>query len=235
MPRLPGRARPGRPPAAVGCPPVALSPRSDYPFTVSLLRCALLAHLLLPGTAAGQLPDRSPPEPPAAGADLSLLAAWIERWLPTVAAVSGSALDSTGDFYSRASDSVMAAGLDGCTLVLQERSVSLVRGWREARYSTVYVPLGSLDTALVTPKIRRPTLLLERPNLLLYGQLVIPLRNRARTEFITVLAAGDLPVLVREHQVPLVFQAVPAARSAQAIREAAVRCGAGSGTGDPVP
>lgn len=97
----------------------------------------LLACLLLPAAAAGQLPDRSPPEPPPAGSDLSLVAAWIERWLPTVASVSGSALDSTGDFYSRASDSVRAAGLDGCTLVLHERSVSMVRGWRDARYTTV--------------------------------------------------------------------------------------------------
>lgn len=202
---------------------------------MSPLRCALLAHLLLPGVAAGQLPDRSPPEPPAPGADVSLLAAWIERWLPTVAAVSGSVLDSTGDFYSRASDSVIAARLDGCTLVLHERSVSLVRGWREARYTTVYVPLGSVDTAWLAPKIRRPTLLLDRPNVLLYGQLVISLKNRARSEFITVLADGDLPVLVREHQVPLVFQERPAARSAQAIREAAAHCGAGSGTGDPAP
>ena len=197
--------------------------------SLSPWRAVLLAQLLLPGLAAAQLPDRTPPEPPPpAGADLPLLASWIERWLPTVAAASGSVLDSTGDFYSRGTDSVMAASLDGCTLVLHERSVSIVRGWREARYLTIYVPLGSVDTALVQPKVRRATLLLDRPNVLLYGQLVVPLRNRARTEFITVLADGDLPTLVREHQVPFVFQAAPAARSAQALREAAARCGAGA-------
>ncbi|HTC23061.1 MAG TPA: hypothetical protein VK688_01795, partial [Gemmatimonadales bacterium] len=81
-----------------------------------LWRCAFLAQLMLPGIASGQLPerpDRTPPEPPA-GADLPQLASWIAHWLPTVAAVSGSTLDSTGDFYGRMSDSVLAARLDGC-------------------------------------------------------------------------------------------------------------------------
>jgi hypothetical protein len=198
----------------------------------NLWRCAILAQLILPRIASGQLPDRTPPEPPP-GADLALLAAWIERWLPTVAAVSGSTLDSTGDFYGHSSDSVMAAQLDGCTLVLHERSVSIVRGWRSATYLTVYVPLGQVDTALVQPKIRRAKLLLDRPNVLLYGQLVVPLRNRARTEFITVFADGDsqYPMLVSEHQVPFVFQQVPAARSALALREAAAQCGPGADAG----
>jgi hypothetical protein len=73
-------------------------------------------------------------------------------------------------------------------------------------------------------------LLLTRPNVLLTGQLVVPLRNRARIEFITVLAEdGDpqYPMLVSEYLVPFVFEEVPAARSALALREAAVRCGAG--------
>src|SRR5262249_47524876 len=154
----------------------------------------------VPVVAAAQGLDRVPPEPPA-GADLPLLASWIERWLPTVAAVSGSALDSTADFYAHSSDSVMAARLEGCTLVLEERSVSMVRGFRSARYVSVHVPLDQVDTALMQPKIRRPTLLLSRPNVLLYGQLVIPLRNRAHTEFITVFADGDpqYPMLVSEH------------------------------------
>jgi hypothetical protein len=199
----------------------------------SLWRCAFLAQLMLPRIASGHLPermDRTPPEPPP-GADLPQLASWIEHWLPTVAAVSGSTLDSTGDFYGRMSDSVLAARLDGCTLVLHERSVSIVRGWRSAEYRSIYVPLAQIDTALVQPKIRRGRLLLNRPNVLLTGQLVVPLRNRARLEFITVLAEdGDpqYPMLVSEYLVPFVFEEVPAARSALALREAAVRCGAGT-------
>lgn len=200
----------------------------------NLWRCAVLAQLfLLPGVMAGQMPDRTPPEPPA-GADLPLLASWIERWLPTVAAASGSTIDSTGDFYGHSSDSVMAARLEGCTLVLHERSVSIVRGWRSARYQTVYVPLGQVDTAWVQPKIRHSTLLLSRPNVLLHGELVVPLRNSTRIEFITVIADGDLgsPTLVSEYQVPFVFQQVPAARSALALREAAARCNAEANAGD---
>jgi len=197
----------------------------------NLWRCAILAQLILPRIASGQLPDRTPPEPPP-GADLPLLAAWIERWLPTVAAVSGSNVDSTGDFYGRSSDSVMAARLDGCTLVLYERSVSIVRGWRSAKYLTIYVPLEQVDTAMVQPKIRQARLLLNRPNVLLSGQLVVPLRNRARMEFITVFAAdGDpqYPMLVSEYDVPVIFQELPAAHSALALRQAAARCGAGGG------
>lgn len=199
----------------------------------SLWRCAFLAQLMLPRIASGQLldrTDRTPPEPPP-GADLPQLASWIEHWLPIVAAVSGSTLDSTGDFYGRTSDSILAARLDGCTLVLHERSVSIVRGWRSAKYRSIYVPLAQVDTALVQPKMRRGMLLLNRPNVLLTGQLVVPLRNRARIEFITVLAEDrdpQYPMLVSEYQVPFVFEEVPAARSALALREAAVRCGAGT-------
>jgi hypothetical protein len=195
-------------------------------------RWAILAQLIVPSAVAGQALDRTPPEPPAGG-DLPLLASWIERWLPTVAAASGSTIDSA-DFYGHSSDSVMAARLERCTLVLYERSVSIVRGWRSAKYLTIHVPLDQVDTALMQPKIRRPTLLLSRPNVLLYGQLVVPLRNRARTEFITVFADGDphYPMLVSEHQLPFVFEQLPAARSALALREAAARCGAGAGRED---
>jgi hypothetical protein len=189
---------------------------------------AAAGTLVLPHIALGQLPDRNPPPPPA-GADLPLLAEWIERWLPTVAAASGSALDSTGDFYGRMSDSVLAARLDGCTLVLEQRSVSIVRGWRSAKYLSIYVPLAQVDTALVQPKIRRARLLLNRPNVLLTGQLVVPLRNRTRIEFITVFAGDEdprYPMLVSEYLLPFVFEEVPAQRSALALREAAARCGA---------
>jgi hypothetical protein len=198
----------------------------------SIWRCAILAQLILPHTALGQLADRNPPPPPPpppSGAELSLLAEWIERWLPTVAAVSASALDSTGDFYGRMSDSVLTARLDGCTLVLQERSVSIVRGWRSATYRSIYVPLAQVDTALVQPKLRRARLLLNQPTVLLTGQLVVPLRNRARIEFITVFAGDEdprYPMLVSEYLLPLVFAEVPAQRSALALREAAARCGA---------
>jgi hypothetical protein len=115
--------------------------------------------------------------------------------------------------------------------VLHERSVSIVRGWRSAKYLSIYVPLAQVDTALLQPKMRRGMLLLNRPNVLLTGQLVVPLRNRARIEFITVVAEDpdpQYPMLVSEHQVPLIFEEVPAARSALALREAASRCRAGT-------
>jgi hypothetical protein len=193
-----------------------------------LLACLSLA---LAGRASPQQPDRTPPEPPA-GADLAVLAGWIERWIPTVAAASGSALDSTGDFYSRSSDSVLAARLDGCTLVLYQRSITMVRGWRTARYLAVHVPLAQVDTASVEPKIRRAKLFLNEPNVLVYGQMVVPLRSRSRTEFITIFADGDAryPMLVSEFLVPFVFARAPAARSAAALRQAAARCGAAGPT-----
>ena len=195
----------------------------------TFFRWVFVAGLVLPRPVSGQLPDGVPPEP-AHDADLPALSAWIERWLPVVGATSYSNVDSTADFYGRASDSVMAARLEGCTLVLHERSVSIVRGWRSAKYLAIHVPLDQVDTSLLQPKIRQARLLLNRPNVLLYGQLVVPLRNRARTEFITVFAEdgrGD-PTLVGEHQVPFVFAQAPAARSALALRQAAARCGAGS-------
>lgn len=191
---------------------------------------AAIAALLLPRLAVGQLPDSIPPEP-VADADLPALAAWIEQWLPVIGVTRSSAIDSTADFYAHESDSVTSARLEGCTLVLQERLVSTGRGGRVERHLAIHVPLDQVDTTLVQPKIRQARLLLNRPNVLLYGELVVPLRNQARTEFITVFAddAPGYPTLVGEHQVPLVFAQVPARRSALALRQAAARCAAGSG------
>jgi hypothetical protein len=188
-------------------------------------RWAIIAQLILPRVVAGQLPDRIPPEP-AHDANLPALAAWIERWLPVIGATSRSTVDSTADFYAHSSDSVTAARLDGCTLVLHERLVSTVSGGTLERHVVIHVPLDQVDTALVQPKIRQARLLLNRPNVLLFGQLVVPLRNRARTEFITVFADDDPrhPTLVGEHQVPFIFAQVPAARSALVLRQAAAQC-----------
>jgi len=195
-----------------------------------LWRCAIVAGLVLPRLVLGQVPDGVPPEP-AHDADLPALAAWIERWLPVVGATTYANIDSTADFYARSSDSVIAARLEGCTLVLHERYVSIAHGWRSAEYLAIHVPLDQVDTALVQPKIRQARLLLNRPNVLIYGQLVVPLRNRARTEFITVFAEGrpGYPMLVGEHQVPFVFAQIAAARSALALRQAAARCTTDSG------
>jgi hypothetical protein len=195
-----------------------------------LWRCAVVAGLALPRLLLGQIPDGVPPEP-AHDADLPALAAWIARWLPVIGATTYSNIDSTADFYARSSDSVLAARLEGCTLVLHERSVSIAHGWRSAQHLAIHVPLGQVDTALVQPKIRQARLLLNRPNVLLYGQLVVPLRNRARTEFITVFADGGsgYPMLVGEHQVPFVFAQIAAARSALVLRRAAARCATDSG------
>jgi hypothetical protein len=186
---------------------------------------AIVALVALPRAATGQLPDSVPPEP-GANAELPVLAAWIAHWLPVVAVAHYSAVDSTADFYAHGSDSVTAARLDGCTLVLHENVVSTVRGRRSETRLAIQVPLDQVDTTLLQPKIRQARLLLNRPNVLLYGQLVVPLRNRTRTEFITVFAEGDstYPTLVGEHQVPFVFAQVPAARSALALRQAAARC-----------
>jgi hypothetical protein len=185
----------------------------------------LIASLALPATAAAQLPDSIPPEP-APNAELPALASWIARWLPVVAVARYSAVDSTADFYAHGSDSVAAARLDGCTLTLHEILVSTVRGKRSETRLAIQVPLDQVDTTLIQPKIRQARLLLNRPNVLMYGQLVVPLRNRTRTEFITVFGEGGsrYPILVSEHQVPFVFAQVPAARSALALRQAAARC-----------
>jgi hypothetical protein len=185
----------------------------------------LIASLALPATAAAQLPDSIPPEP-APNAELPALASWLARWLPVVAVARYSAVDSTADFYAHGSDSVAAARLDGCTLTLHEILVSTVRGKRSETRLAIQVPLDQVDTTLIQPKIRQARLLLNHPNVLVYGQLVVPLRNRTRIEFITVFGEGDsrYPILVNEHQVPFVFAQRPAARSALALRQAAARC-----------
>jgi hypothetical protein len=186
---------------------------------------ALLASLSVPATTAAQLPDSIPPEP-APHAELPALASWIARWLPVVAVARYSAVDSTADFYAYGSDSVASARLDGCTLTLHEILISTVRGKRSETRLAIQVPLDQVDTTLMQPKIRQARLLLNRPNVLMYGQLVVPLRNRTRIEFITVFGDGNTryPMLVNEHQVPFVFAQAPATRSALALRQAAARC-----------
>ena len=181
--------------------------------------------LLAPRLALAQLPDSIPPEP-GQDADLPALGDWIERWLPVIAFTRYSAIDSTADFYAHGSDSVTAARLDGCTLVLHERLISAGRSGKSERRVAIHIPLDQIDTALVQPKIRQARLQLGRPNVLLYGELVVPLRNRSRTEFITVFADGDsrYPTLIGEHQLPSVFAQVPAMRSALVIRQAAAYC-----------
>jgi hypothetical protein len=193
---------------------------------MGLTRCLLFAvALVAPRLALAQLPDSIPPEP-AHDADLPALAAWIERWLPVIAFTRYSAIDSTADFYAHGSDSVTAAWLEGCTLVLHERLISAGRGRNSESRLAIHIPLDQVDTTLVQPKIRQARLLLGRPNVLLYGELVVPLRNRSRTEFITVFTDGDsrYPTLIGEHQLPSVFAQVPAMRSALVIRQAAAHC-----------
>lgn len=195
---------------------------------VSILpRLLLIAGCVLPRAGLAQLPDSIPPEPPP-GADLPTLGAWMERWLPVVAFARYSAIDSTADFYAHGTDSVVTARLEGCTLVLHERWVSRGSEGPSEQQLAIHVPLDQVDTSLVQPRIRRAQLLLSRPNVLLYGQLVVPLRNRARTEFITVFADDGSrdPALVREHQLPSVFAQVPADRSALVLRRAAAQCAA---------
>ncbi len=188
-------------------------------------RYTLLALGALPRLLAAQLPSSIPPEP-AADADLPTLAAWIERWLPVIGAASYPTIDSTADFYAYSSDSVTGARLEGCTLVLQERFVRTVRGKTLEKHRVVRVPLEQVDTAVVQPKIRQPQMLLTRPNVLLSGRLVVPLRSRTRTKFITVLPGEGAPgdTLVAEHLVPLMFAELPVVRSALALRRAAARC-----------
>jgi hypothetical protein len=184
-----------------------------------------LALLLLAGAPARAQLAVEPPEPPR-DAGLPDVALWLERWLPVVGASSYSTIETTGDFLAHASDSVTAAGLDGCTLVLEERSVSTVRAERVEERRTVRVPLAELDTALVRPRIRRAGMMLTRPNVLTTGQLVVPLRSPWKSRFITV-ARNDAPgqdSLASEHLVPFRFAIVPAERSAAAIRRAAALC-----------
>ncbi len=208
--------------AAGGVDPAGVPPGRRRTWRTLPLLLALAAPPVL-----AQLPDSIPPEPPP-DADLPALALWIEHWLPVVGAASYSALDSTADFYAYTSDSVTAARLDGCTLVLHERLAGSGSAGRWERRVVVHVPLDQIDTTLVEPKIRRSQLLLTRPNVLLGGRLVVPLRNRARTGFITVFSDDDpgRPSLATEHLVPFPFALPPAARSAAALRRAAARCAA---------
>jgi hypothetical protein len=175
--------------------------------------------------APRQLPPDVPPEPPH-DADLPTLGSWMGRWLPVVGAASYGTIEETGDFLAYASDSVTGALLEGCTLVLQERSVSTARAETVERRQTVRVPLDQVDTSLVQPKIRRAGMLLGRPNVMLTGQLVVPLRNRSRSRFITIVAQAEprRDSLAAEHLVPFPFAMVPATRSAAAIRRAAGLC-----------
>ena len=188
-------------------------------------RLLFAVALVAPRIAQAQLPDSVPPEPPH-DADLPALADWIERWLPVIAFTRYSAIDSTADFYAHGSDSVTAAWLEGCTLVLHERLVTAGRAGKAESRLAIHIPLDQVDTALVQPKIRQARLLLGRPNVMLYGQMVVPLRNRSRTEFITVFTDSNsrYPTLIGEHQLPSVFAQVPAMRSALVLRQAAAQC-----------
>jgi hypothetical protein len=196
----------------------------------SLWWCALLGSLAIPRPASSQLTVPTPPEPPR-DAGLAMLGAWIEQWLPVIAATSASAIDESADFYAQTSDSVTGARLEGCTLVLDERFVSTVHGQTQERREVIQVPLAQVDTADVRPRIRRPRLLVSQPNVMLSGQLVLPLRSRTRTRFVTV-TPRDAPqnaTLALEHLVPSVFAEVPAARSAAVLRMAAALCASGAG------
>ena len=169
-----------------------------------------------------------PPEPPP-GADLPLLAAWIGRWLPVVAAASYSATEETGEFFARGSDSVTAAGLRGCTLVLHQRSVTTVNAETAESRRVIRVPLQALDTVAAQPKVRRPRMLLGvGESVMLTGQLVVPLRSRTRDSVIAVSSEDETArdSLVAEHLVPFPFAILPATRAARAIRRAAALCAA---------
>jgi hypothetical protein len=200
-------------------------PRGKLIVVLAARVTALLALMVLPRAVAGQLADRVPPEP-AHGADLAVLGAWIERWLPVVGAVSYQVVGGTSDFFAHASDSVTSALLEGCTLVLRERLVSTVGGTRTERGQAVRVPLAEVDTAVVQPKVRRAQMLLTSPNVMVRGQLVVPLRNRSRTGFIIIRRDDDpgRDSLAAEHLIPLIFAEVAASRSARAIRQAAAAC-----------
>ncbi|HET8624644.1 MAG TPA: hypothetical protein VFM14_13860, partial [Gemmatimonadales bacterium] len=135
------------------------------------------------------------------------IGAWIGRWLPVVAAASYSAIEDTGHFLARESDSVTAAGLQGCTLVLQQSLTTTINAERSERRRTIRVPLSRVDTGAVQPKVRRPRMLLGAETVMLTGQLVVPLRSRFRDSVITI-ASEDRPAtdsLVAEHLVPFPF------------------------------
>ena len=187
----------------------------------------LLGMLWMAWTAAPAA-AQAPPEPPA-GADLPVLAAWLGRWLPIVAAASYSAMEDTGEFLARASDSVTAAGLRGCTLVLHQRSLTTIGSATAESRRVVRVPLERLDTIAAQPKVRRPRMLLgTTETVMLTGQLVVPLRSRSRDSVIAIASEGTESVdsLVAEHLLPFPFAIVPATRAASAIRRAAGLCAA---------
>ena len=187
--------------------------------------CVGIALLAAGAAAVSAQTGPVPPEPPAA-ANLATLGEWIARWLPVVGAFSYPAIEGTGDFLAHASDSITAAGLEGCTLVLRERSATTVHAATVERHRSVRVPLEQLDTSGVEPRIRRPGMLLGGPHVMVTGQLVIPLRSPTRTPFITVVSldGAGADSLSAEHLVPLQFAMVPAVRSARAIRRAAAIC-----------
>jgi hypothetical protein len=170
-----------------------------------------------------------PPEPPTSGG-LAAVGAWIAQWLPVVGSASYPAIEETGDFLGRSSDSVTAALLEGCTLVLHERSATTVRTALVERRHAVRIPLDQVDTIGVEPKIRRPGMLLGGPHVMVTGQLVIPLRSPTRARFITIVPLDEpgRDSLAVEHLIPLQFAMVPATRSARAIRRAAAICVASS-------
>ena len=165
-----------------------------------------------------------PPEPPTG--DLAAIGRWIEQWLPVVGAFSYPAIEGTGDFLAQASDSVMAAALEACTLVLRERSVTTVHAEPVESRRDIRVPLALVDTSGIEPRIRRPGMLLGRPHVMVTGQLVIPLRTPTRTPFITVTATGQTghDSVAVEHLIPVQFAVVPANRTARALKRAAAIC-----------
>ena len=191
---------------------------------VGLYLLPLVGLCLALGPAGADAQERPvPPEPPAG--DLAAIGRWIEQWLPVVGAFSYPAIEGTGDFLAQASDSVMTAVLESCTLVLRERSVTTVHAELVESRRDIRVPLSMVDTSRIEPRIRRPGMLLGGPYVMVTGQLVIPLRAPEQTPFITVLTGhpeGDS--LAVEHLIPVQFAVIPANRSARAIRRAAAIC-----------
>ena len=196
---------------------------------------ALVCLCVALGPIGASAQDRPvPPEPPAGG--LAAIGRWIEEWLPVVGAFSYPTIEGTGDFFAHASDSVVAAGLEACTLVLRERSLTTVRAEAVESRREVRVPLALVDTSGIEPRIRRPGMLLGGPHVMVTGQLVIPLRTPARTPFISIVTGhpeGDS--LAVEHLIPVQFAMVPANRSARAIRRAAALCHPGREREDTTP
>ncbi len=203
----------------------------NNPRHLKALVCLCIA-LAAPRASAQDRPV--PPEPPAGG--LAAIGRWIETWLPVVGAFSYPTIEGTGDFFAHASDSVTAAGLEACTLVLRERSVTTVRAEPVESRREVRVPLALVDTSGIEPRIRRPGMLLGGPHVMVTGQLVIPLRTAARVPFISITSGhpeGDS--LAVEHLIPVQFAVVPANRSARAIRRAAALCHPGAERKDDGP